>query len=198
VTVDWTDYHPFDAGIVEALRNVPRDAAENHFARLMDARAERHQQLTALVRRNAEIDVVAAGPGAVGTWLMAALQGEGPEALTGASAALWTGLVADVALWLGERIIGAAADLDRDGVMRPVIGAPGAQGPVRWDLLTAPKKATGYHRPVLVGFIRVPDPRYYVDIAHLVASWADLACRRRPNVRADFLATIETTTVADA
>jgi hypothetical protein len=44
----------------------------------------------------------------------------------------------------------------------------------------------------------VPDPRYYVDVAHLVASWADLASRRRPNVRRDFLATIEKTTVADA
>jgi hypothetical protein len=197
VTVDWTDYCPFDAGIVEPLRSVPRDIAEDHFARLMNARSERHRQLASLVARNAGIEVDAAGPGSLGAWLMASLHDAGPEALTGAHAALWTGVVADVALWLGERVIRRAADLEQSGVLRPLLGAPGAAGPVRWELLTAPKKATGYHRPVLVGFIRVPDPRYYVDVAHLVASWADLAARQRPNVRPDFLATIETTTIAD-
>jgi hypothetical protein len=198
VTVVWTEYEPFDAAIVEPLRNVAREIADDHFRRLMDARATRHQHLAALVLRNAHIELDAASPEALGTWLMAALHDAGPAALVGVDAALWTGLVADVALWLGERIIRQAAELERAGGVRPQVGALGAPGPVRWEVLTAPKKATGYHRPVLVGFIRVPDPRYYVDVAHLVASWADLASRRRPQVRPDFLATIERTTLADA
>ena len=202
VVLDWAGYVPFDPGIEGALRDAARDAAQDHFARLMAARPERRRQLEALWKRAAGGDsrprcamsgpaaadggpaggiaLDAAGPAAVGGWLADALGAEGAAALTGPDAALWTGLVADVALWLGERTIGAS------------------HGRLRWELLTAPKKATGYQRPVLVGFTSVADPRYYVDVAHLVASWADLAARRRPGLRRDFLATIEATILRDA
>ena len=56
--------------------------------------------------------------------------------------------------------------------------------------------ATGYQRPVLMGFPRVADPHYYVDVAFMVASWVDLAARRRA-VKPDFLATIVEVTVTD-
>ncbi len=91
-------------------------------------------------------------------------------------------LAVDAALWLGERIISRAAD---DG------------GGLRWELYTGVKKSTGYQRAVLTGFRKVDDPRYYVDVAHFVASWLELCARRRA-AREDFLVTIEDTTLADA
>ena len=176
--MDLTGYQPFDAGLTGPLRDATRADAEAHFARLMAARAERTRQLRALAARHG----VPLEPAAIGAWLVRALGGVNavpspPQ--RGREGPLWIDAIAvDVAVWLGERIIAAA----------PAIS---------WILLTAPKKATGYQRPVLTGFTRVDDPRYYVDVAHLVASWAELAAKRRA-VKPDFLATIEAVTLADA
>ena len=175
----WT---PLASEATGPLRDAPRDVAERDHARRMAARALRATAFAALAARHG---VAVDGPDAttaVGTWLLAALGDAGERALSGPDAWLWAGLAADVALWLGERIIAAAAR---------------AGGAVRWELYTGVKKSTGYQRAVLTGFRRVDDPRYYVDVAHFVASWCELAARRRP-ARADFLAVIEATTVADA
>lgn len=87
-------------------------------------------------------------------------------------------LAVDAALWLGERIVARAPWL-------------------RWELYVGVKKSTGYQRAVLVGFRKVEDPRYYVDVAHFVASWLELCARRRA-VKEDFLVTVFETTLADA
>jgi hypothetical protein len=87
-------------------------------------------------------------------------------------------LAVDASLWLGEHLIAAAPQL-------------------RWELYTGVKKSTGYQRAVLTGFTKVADPRYYVDVAHFVASWLELCARRRA-ARPDFLVTIAETTLADA
>ena len=167
--MDWRGYEPFDAEITGPLRDATREAAQRHFDRLMAARDERRAMLARLVALESPADV--------GAWLAGALAAADAP-LDGPDAWRWTGVIADVAWWLGERMIAAAPHL-------------------RWELLVAPKKATGYQRPVLVGFRRVDHDNYYVDVAHLVASWAALAARRRP-ARPDFLATIEEVTLRDA
>lgn len=87
-------------------------------------------------------------------------------------------LAVDASLWLGEHIIARAPQL-------------------RWEMYTGVKKSTGYQRAVLTGFTRVSDPRYYVDVAHFVASWLELCARRRA-AKPDFLVTIAETTLKDA
>jgi hypothetical protein len=169
--VDLAGYQPFDPGVTGPLRDATREAAERHFERLMAARASRRAALEALFARNGGSLPIEPGP--LGAWLASALASAGAP-----MPAVWTGVVADTALWLGERIVAAAPHLS-------------------WTLLVAPKKATGYQRPVLVGFRRVSDARYYVDVAHMVASWAELAAKRRA-AKDDFLATIERVTLTDA
>lgn len=164
--MDWADYVPFDAGVDGLLRDATREVAEAHFARLMSARDPRRAALAALASRHG----VVLEPAAVGAWLVQVAPGQ-PEHL-------WTGLVADVALWLGDHIIARAPTL-------------------AWRLCTSHKKATGYQRPVLMGFTKVEDANYYVDVAFMVASWADLAARRRM-AKPDFLQTIVDVTVTDA
>jgi hypothetical protein len=159
------DYLPLDAGVTGALRDAPREVAEAHLARLLAARPARLAALAALAARAG----VALEPGPFGAWLVDAMRTPDPR---------WNGVVVDLALWLGERMIAIAPQL-------------------RWELHVTHKKATGYQRPVLVGFTRVPDPHYYVDVAHLIARWADLATRGRA-ARGDFLETIERVTLADA
>ena len=184
---DLGDYQPLASEATGPLRLVERAVAEREHARLMAARPARAAALAALARRHgvdladadAAVDDVTA---ALGRWLVAAGAAVGPAALTGADGARWTGLAVDVALWLGDRIVARAA---------------AAGGGLRWELYTGVKKSTGYQRAVLTGFRRVDDPRYYVDVAHFVAGWLELALRRRP-ARPDFLAVIEATTLADA
>jgi hypothetical protein len=167
----WDDYVPFDAGVTGPLRDASRADAEAHFARLMAARADRRAQLARLAARHG-VDLAAAdAPARLGAWLIAAAPAASADPR-------WSGLVADVALWLGERMIARAPAL-------------------RWELFVSHKKATGYQRPVLVGFTRVADRHYYVDVAFMVASWAELAARRRM-AKPDFLATIEEVTLRDA
>ena len=166
--IAWGDYVPFDARLTVALRDAGRADAEDHFARLMAARPERHAALARIAGRHG----VALEPAELGAWLVAIA----PEAA--ADPARWTGLVADVALWLGERLIARAPAL-------------------RWELFVSHKKATGYQRPVLVGFTKVADRHYYVDVAFMVASWAELAARRRA-AKGDFLVPIEAVTLQDA
>ena len=178
--MDFAGYTPSDAhdalGDVATLREADRAAAQVHFDALMASRARRFAELAALAQRNGTIDIaVDDAPLAVGTWLVPALAAAGPGAT---SIVQWTSVIGDVALWLGDRMIARAPQL-------------------RWELFTSHKKATGYQRPVLVGFSRVDAEHYYVDIGHLVAAWADLAARRRA-ARADFLSVIEITTLGDA
>ena len=176
------DYQPLAWEAAGPLRLAERALAEREHARLMAARPARAAALAVLAARHG---VVLDGDGAVhdlGAWLVAAAATAGPEALTGPDAARWAGLAVDVALWLGERIIARAA---------------AAGGALRWELYTGVKKSTGYQRAVLSGFRRVADRRYYVDVAHFVGGWLELAIRRRP-ARADFLAVIEATALADA
>lgn len=174
--IDFTGWEPLALEAAGPLREAPRAVAERAYADLRAATPARIAALTALAGRHG-VDL--GGPDAavrLGTWLTAGAAAAGPGAI---GSAVWSGLAADVALWLGERVIAQT------------------RGAVRWEHYTAHKKATGYQRAVLVGFAAVDDDRYYVDVAHFVASWLELALRRRP-ARADFLATIAATALRDA
>ncbi len=175
-------WQPLDLGVAGPLRDAPREAAERAFATLMAVRSVRCQALSALATHDG---ISLAGDRAtvvLGEWLAATAAAAGLDAIDGAQAPRFAGLAVDAALWLGERIIDRAA---------------AAGGALRWELYTGVKKSTGYQRAVLTGFRKVADARYYVDVAHFVASWLELCARRRA-ARTDFLATIEETTVADA
>ncbi len=175
-SIDFAGWQPLAIPLSGEARDATRDDAARAYAALVDAKDARVRALTALAAQHG-VDLGAADAcERLGAWLVAAAAAVGPDAI---GTAAWSGLAIDATLWLGERLI-AASD-----------------GALRWELYTAHKKATGYQRAVLVGFRGVDDPRYYVDLAHFVASWLELALRRRP-ARPDFLAVIERTTLADA
>lgn len=174
--LDFTGWDPLAIGVDGDLRDVSRDDAERAYATLMGALPARIASLAALTSRHGvELDGADAAVG-LGAWLCTVAAAAGPDAI---GTPAWSSLAADVALWLGQRVIVATA------------------GAVRWQHYVAHKKATGYQRAVLVGFAAVDDPRYYVDVAHFVASWLELALRRR-GARPDFLAVIAASALRDA
>ncbi len=81
------------------LRDVPREVAEEVYARLMAEKAERCAALEA----RAAAEGVEATPLAIGAWLRAQLAGRDPDTISD--------VAVDVALWLGERIIARAPHL---------------------------------------------------------------------------------------
>lgn len=170
--IDFSGWEPLAIDAAGPLREAPREVAEAAYDALMAALPARIAALEALAARHG----VAATPEALGGWLIAGAAVAGPSEI---GTPAWSGLAADVALWLGARVIAATG------------------GAVRWEHYVAHKKATGYQRAVLVGFAAVDDDRYYVDVAHFVASWLELALRRR-GARADFLAVIAATALRDA
>lgn len=168
-------YQPLVLADATTAREASPEVARRWFDELMTARGDRRRALQALwaagdgAATALTLDADDA-PAQLGGWLVAALPGTAAD--------LASGIAADVALWLGDRCIARAPQL-------------------RWEFYTAHKKAAGFQRAVLTGFRGVDDPRYYVDVAHLVAAWIDLAARGR-RARADFLAVIEATTLRDA
>lgn len=174
--LDFSGWHPLVVPGDGELRAAPREDAAAVFDLLHGARADRAAALTALAARHGVALDSDDAERALGAWLVDVAAAAGPDAI---GTAAWNGLAVDVTLWLGERIIAASG------------------GALRWELYTAHKKATGYQRAVLVGFAGVDDPRYYVDVAHFVAGWLELALRRR-RARPDFLAVIRASALADA
>ncbi len=167
MAVDWTGYRPFDPGVYEPLKRVPREQAQAHFERLMAARSERRQALAALVLRAG----VALGPtdvdlAALCAWFIDEVEHlpSEPDSPT----PIWQAVIVDIALHLGEILIERQPHL-------------------RWQLYTHLAKAHGYQRPTIVGFRGVTDPFYYVDPGHLVAAFAALVARKRP-VKRDYFA----------
>lgn len=174
--IDFGSWTALPLSVDGPLRDASRATAEALFATLVHAQSARCAALLTLAKLNhVELSDVAtaASAAALGTWLKPRLpRTVGPTDPRG------YGLATDIALWIGSGIIAKAPH-------------------VRWQLLTSHKKSTGYQRAVLTGFSRVDDPHYYVDVAHFVATWVDYAIRERA-AREDFLATIYTTTLADA
>ncbi|MEZ4404596.1 MAG: hypothetical protein R3B06_31540 [Kofleriaceae bacterium] len=174
--LDLAAWTPLPVPVVGELRDAPPALARDAFAALMAAAPDRCAALTELAARHG-VDLASAdATDRLGAWLCAAAAAVGPD---GIGSPTWAGLAVDVTLWLGARLIEASG------------------GALAWAFYTAHKKATGYQRAVLVGFAGVDDPRYYVDLAHFVASWLELALRRRP-ARPDFLTVVAATTLADA
>lgn len=166
------NYSPWPALAKGSLRTVSREEAEQFFAWFMAARADRLKILAQWVPATTRADAAA-----VGSVVLGMLREASYAAYQDQRAAAVTAFVGDVGIWLGERIIAAA----------PVL---------TWRLMTSHKKATGYQRPVLMGFPRL-DPAYYVDVGFFVASWAELAARGRM-ARGEFLASVEASALADA
>lgn len=173
--LDLTGWQPLSVPWTGELRDAPPTEAQAVYDAIMAARPARLTALAALAARHG-VDLDAAdATDRLGAWVCDGARAAGPDAVGDPR---WIGLGADVALWLGERVIATC---------------PG----VRWQLYTAHKKATGFQRAVLVGFAGVDDPRYYVDVAHFIGRWLELALRRRA-ARADFLTTVAASAVADA
>lgn len=151
MSVDWNGYEPYVPPVVGPRRELSRRQAEDAYEHLMAAKRERIEMLQMLLRDNGiELKDDDTQIELLSEWFRANVErsGNDPDRLRN----IWYAVVNDVALFLGDVIIHRF---------------PGVQ----WQLFVSGKRDVAYQRHVLVGFTSAPNPKYYVDIDRLVATY---------------------------
>jgi hypothetical protein len=164
-------YAVFDPGTTGPLQDLPRREAQQAYDRLMAGRPERRDQLRALLATDGvELDSSDAGIQVLNDWFLAHVEA-GPSGV--GLRPVWYSIVNDVALVLGDTILGRNPSL-------------------HWAFFTAGKSDLAYQRHVIMGFRSVANPKYNLDIDMMLAFYAERHVAGDPVDRAQFLQWIET------
>lgn len=151
MSIQWDAYEPYDPGVRGPLNELPRREAKAAFQRVVAARPARAEALRRLLRANgvtlgrSDVDVQA-----LNDWFREHVERDrdNPERLR----PLWYAVAHDIGLYLGDLLIERSPGLS-------------------WEFFTWGAKDLAYQRPVIMGFRGVPNRRYNVDPAWLVASY---------------------------
>ena len=170
MSIDWAEYVPFDPGVDRPLNEVTRREARAAFQRLMALKEARIEEVRGLLRRNGvTLGSDDAQLQSLNDWFRAEVQG---DVTTGRLLPLWYAVVNDVALFLGDVIVERCPGLT-------------------WVMFDKGARSLSYQRHVLVGFSRVPNPRYHVDIDLLLATYGHRVVARSGVDREAFVAWVE-------
>lgn len=158
--LEWDDYEPFDPGVRGPLHELPRADAQAAFERLMAAKADRIVALRGLLKANGvDLDDSDSGVQDLEDWFRVNVQPD--PANPGRLAPMWYSVVNDIALFLGDLIIGRHPGL-------------------RWTMFEGGKKNAAFQRHVIMGFSKVPNPKYNLDIDMAVATYAHCVVAGEP------------------
>jgi hypothetical protein len=150
MSVEWDGYSPFDPGVNRPLHEVSRREARKAFDRLMAAKDDRKESLGRLLAANGvTLDDSDDGIQRLDDWFCDNVEG---EARAGRLHNVWYAVVNDISLFLGDTMIKRSPNL-------------------RWEFFDISKRDVGYQRHVILGYTKVADPYYYVDIDMVVATY---------------------------
>jgi hypothetical protein len=143
VTVDWSGYEPYVPPYWGPSAGLTRSQARESFDHLMAARFERIEQLRRLTATSglrlgdSDTDIQA-----LDDWFCANVEPNPDQ--SDRLRNLWYAVVNDIALHLGEVLIGRCPHL-------------------HWELFVGGKTNVNYHCPVVTGFTRVQNSKYHVE-----------------------------------
>jgi hypothetical protein len=151
VTIEWDGYEIHHPGTMGPQNTLPRAEARRAFERVMNEKSARIAMLGRLLEANGlELTGTDAGIQGLNDWFRANVESDPAE--PGRLSPDWYSVAHDVALFLGDVMI--------------------ARGPgLRWDFFTGGKKDVAYQKHVIVGFTRVPNPKYNIDVDRRVATY---------------------------
>jgi hypothetical protein len=144
MSTDWTDYEPFDPGIHQPVHELSRREAKAAFERLMAAKEARIAELDRLLCANGlGLDDSPEGLARLNLWFSSEVEPDpnNPSRLR----PLWYAVVNDLALYLGDVIISRAPTL-------------------HWAFFNGSPRDAEFQRHVLMGFTKVANSKYNVDI----------------------------------
>jgi hypothetical protein len=150
MSVEWDGYSPFDPGVNRPLHELSRREARKAFDRLMAAKDDRKESLGRLLAANGvTLEDSDDGIQRLDDWFCDNVEGEArAERLQN----FWYAVVNDISLFLGDTMIKRSPNL-------------------RWEFFDKSKRDLGYQRHVILGYPKMADPYYYVDIDMVVATY---------------------------
>lgn len=160
--MNWDDYMIYHPEVFGPLNTLPRPEAQGAFRQLMEEKPARIEMLRRLLKANGlDLKTTDASIQDLNDWFLAHLEAD-PDS-PGRLMPVWYSVVNDVALFLGDVIIERCSGL-------------------HWELYTWGKRDVSYQRHVIMGFSNVPNPKYNLDIDHLVASYGHRIVAARGSV----------------
>lgn len=151
MSVNWDFYEPFDPGVDGPLHELPRKEAREAFKRIMAAKEERIDQLKKLLERNGiALRSTDDGLMELEAWYRNEVERDAEK--EDRLRPLWYAVTFDIGLFISEVMIERAPNL-------------------RWEFFTYGAKNVSYHRPVLMGFSKIPNPKYNTDVDFVVATF---------------------------
>lgn len=157
MTLKWDGYEPYSPLLPRPHNELSRSEAKAEYKNLMASRSERRDELENLLRANGQqLLTDDQGLGALNDWFIANV--EASSANAGGPSSWWFAVINDLALFLGDVIIERAPNL-------------------RWELFTGGKRDISYQRPVIMGFSKVKNPKYNLDVDRLLVTWAHQAIK---------------------
>ena len=151
MTVEWGGYDSYDPGIQGPLHELPRGEARAAYERLMLQKAGRNEALRSLVKASGvELDTSDSSVQELNDWFRREVEADPVN--RGRLQPIWYSVVNDIGLFIGDVIIARSPGL-------------------RWEFFTAGAKSVSYQRHVIMGFSRVPNPKFNLDPDLLVATY---------------------------
>lgn len=161
--VNFSNYQCFDPGVDRPLSDVTKAEAKKHYDLLMAKKTERIAQLKALLKESG-IELIGdeSSIQKLNDWFYENVErsDEKPSRLK----PIWYSVVNDIALFLGEEIIRRAPAL-------------------RWELYLSGKKNLSFQRPVIIGFPKVKNLKYNIDLDWAIGAYAHRIIAKKEDVR---------------
>jgi hypothetical protein len=152
VTVTWGSYEVYHPGVFGPSNMLSRPEARSAFSLLMEAKPRRISMLCHLLSLNGvELASTDTAIQRLNDWFR--LNVEADPGKPGRLSPDWYAVVYDISLFLGDVMIERCPGL-------------------HWEFYIWGRKNIAYQRPVIMGFTRVPNPKYNIDIDAAVAAYA--------------------------
>ena len=149
---NWDRYEPYRLPYLGPLAQLPRREAQESFASWVEARPERWEQLRRLLGDEVHLGDGDAELQSLNDWFRESVEAklDKPERLSNR----WYAVVNDVAVVLGDILIRRCPGLS-------------------WEFFTKGGKSdVAYQKHVIVGFTKVPNAKFNLDVDRLVATYA--------------------------
>jgi hypothetical protein len=157
MSVIWDGYTPFDPGVDRPLDQLSRREARAAFDRLMAAKSQRIDELRQLLAANGLTLDGDDGVQQLNDWFHREVES---DPATGRLRNIWYAVVNDISLFLGDVMIKRSPNLS-------------------WVFFTKGKKMSAFQRHVIMGFTKVANPDYYIDIDIVVATYGVRVVREK-------------------
>lgn len=155
--VNWDGYEPYVPTLAAqpaacwGPSTLPRAQAKREFEKKLSERPGRHEMLRRLLWTNGGLELARSDGGilTLNDWFVGNVEADPDK--SGSLLTLWYSVINDIALFLGDTLIERCPQLS-------------------WQLYSG--QGVSHHKPVIMGFTRVPNRKYNIDMEGRVAGYA--------------------------